>query len=321
MKILLRIKTLTMGGLAAFCVATTALPGCTALNDDENDALVNGGTVENDDRALSTTALTYVSLRRDTRKCMSPVCGGYYVRDINAHSSEQYVSALDFRASNFNQSTIDKVTEASTSELVLRGKLGAVELVHHTRKFHVSEAYRGMPDVTVRAGSVYYKTAVRSPAISCFAAPCPNEVAFKLNSTTTTNFSRFDVVDAAKPHVDQDWLVDRAQVHGALIAGVIVNGTRYPAGYEKVMDASQVFVKLPDAIGPCPARPEPNCDPLASTYIRNADRCVTFNTCADHSRCPSLQPALCAANYTLTSWSTNSTSCIKFACDPTFLVD
>ena len=272
--------------------------------------------------ALSRSKASYVTLRRDMRKCVSPLCGGYFVRDVNKHAQEQYVSGLDLSRATLDEATQEKVLSAPESELVLAGRLGPREAQWKTRTFVVVEAYRGMPGVSVSAGDVFYQATRRDPQIQCFVAPCPNEIGRKLNTPRTIEFSSYSVERASRINVDQDWLTHRVYGHGAVVAGRMVKGQIFPGGPEKVLDASQVFVRLPDPIGPCPMFPIHQCpEGFFNTFQRNMDRCLIPTGCGDESLCPMVKPAPCAQDYTLSFFRANNPLCIEFVCDPTFLVE
>src|SRR3990167_2858037 len=202
------------------------------------------------DDEISAVSQSYVVLRHDYRKCMSPMCGGYYVRDANRpYGKEVYVSGLDLTLAGLSETDAAKVTGAPANELVLRGKLGAVEKTFGTRTFRVTEAYRGMPGVTVGAGELFYRAHARDPQINCFTAPCNNDVGQKLNFKPEFAFTTLSVERAAKPFVDQAFLSRRVLTHGGLVSARLRDGAKFPGGYEKVLDASQVFVRIPDPVG------------------------------------------------------------------------
>ena len=73
-----------------------------------------------------------------------------------------------------------------------------------------------------------------------------------LNLGGSTLIDGLSVADASLPRVDQSWLKNRIAEHDALITGKTVNGALISGRYEKVLSASQVFVKLPEQPGPCP---------------------------------------------------------------------
>jgi hypothetical protein len=275
-------------------------------------------TAEGED-SLSATSQSFVTLRHDARKCLSPVCGGYFVADVNrATLNEVYVSGLDFSLSGLAQADVDDVLAAEPGELLLRGKLGPVESVHRTRAFRVTEAYRGMPGVARGAGELFYRAADRVPAINCFAAPCNNELATKLNFTATTAFTSLSVDSAALAYVDTAWLSDRVLKHGALVSAKFVNGKAYPAGPEKVLDSSQVYLRMPDVKASCPTFGMMRC-PEGSTvaFTRSADRCMKPAGCVPVGKCTQVPPS-CAAGYQLASWAVAPRACAQFACDVSF---
>lgn len=298
---------------AALAIALTA--GCaaqSAVDPSEED-------VTTEDGALSEFSRSFVALRPDLRQCMSPYCGGFWVHDVNrATLNEIYVSDLDFSASGLSEEDQGRARDGSTDELILRGKLGKIDPKTRTRAFVVSEAYRGMPGVKVADGETFYKTTLRDPQITCFTAPCNNEVATKLNSSTTTSVTTLSVKRASKPLVDQAWLAQRVLGHDAIVSAKIVNGAKLPGGYEKVVDASQVFVKLPEHAGPCPMFKLMACPAgLERTYTRSPDRCLLPSECVKPGLCAAYLPA-CEEGYTLASWTGSKFACNAYACDPSF---
>jgi hypothetical protein len=288
--------------------------GCAAQSVTEEEAAATS------DEEISAVSQSYVVLRPDYRKCMSPICGGYYVRDANRpYGKEVYVSGLDMSLSGLDEVDAARVTGAPANELVLRGKLGAVEKKFNTRAFRVTEAYRGMPGVTVQSGDLFYRAHFRDPQITCITAPCNNTVGQKLNFKPEFDFTTLTVDDAAKPFVDKAWLSRRVLSHDAIVAAKLRNGAKFPGGYEKVLDASQVFVRIPDLAGPCPMFPIHMCpEGKVNTFSHNADRCSIPTGCATPGICPMYMPA-CEPGYTLASWTSQPAACQAYACEPAFL--
>lgn len=270
---------------------------------------------------LSSASNSWVTLRHDYRKCMAPLCGGYWVRDVNRKTAERYVSGLVLPTAIFDDATSTKVTSAPTEELVLRGKLGPKEAKFNTQAFIVAAAYRGMPGKAPVAGDSFFSAKPRSPKISCVAAPCSNEVATKLNFTAPNYFMDYAVHRAAAVFVDPSWLVSRVRDHGAVVAGTIVAGKKYPLGAAPTLDASQVYINVKDMAGPCPMFKLAACPTgTARAYSRDANLCVLPGACVAAKACPSKAPAQCAANYALTAWNpTGGSKCLTFACDPAFV--
>lgn len=280
-----------------------------------------GGAVQDelgaDAAGLSTRTLSFVVVRPDVRRCAAPMCGGFWVHDANkAASTEQYVSALDFDSSGLDDASVEHVLNTSANELVLKARLSAQDARSRTRRLVVAEAYRGLPGMAVAAGDAFFSVVSRN--LRCVAAPCNTLGATRLGASSKTGFARLEVGPAARPLVDTRWLSGRVTAHGALVAAHFEAGQRMAAGTEKVLEASQVFVKLPEAIGPCPMFAGPPCGAGETmTFQRNADRCTVPAGCVKVAACPHAMPA-CGAGYTLQSWPAGATACAAFACDPTF---
>ncbi len=302
-------------------VAMVMVLSACGVSEAELSGLDDGTLAAETGDELSATSRTFVTVRHDTRKCLSPMCGGYYVADVNRVSvNEKYVSALDFSpaAAVLDEGSIAKVLEAADGEVVLLGKLGPLEPRFQTRTFLVSDAWRGLPGVKPAAGDVFYSATVLT--VQCKAAPCPTLSAKKLNATATIPLQGLSVARATRPLVDTAWLAARVESHGALVAARVVRGTVYPAGPEQRLDASQVFVQLPERVGPCPQLPLHQC-PAGQTHAgaRTADRCVLYKACVTPMLCTQNVP-VCAEGYTLISWAGGPGACTTYACDPTFVV-
>lgn len=297
-----------------------AIGGCAVETAPE--ASFDSDQLQDSDSDLSASSRTYVTIRRDYRKCVSPLCGGYWVQDVNRkHINERYVSALDFSKAKMDDQQIAKVLEAGDGELVLHGKLGPLEKQFNTRTFLVSDAWRGMPGVKPLEGDRFYSARDRDPQINCFTAPCPNEMAYELNSTAKFAFDGYSVKLAARPHVDQDWLIDRINNHKAIVAAWIIDGDKFPGGYAQILDASQVYLNVKDMTGSCPAFKLAQCpnDGEIWTWERDIDLCLHPVGCVAPASCPSKVPPKCDAGYSVTAWNTSPDGCQKLVCDPDFI--
>jgi hypothetical protein len=302
---------LPLGARSACVLLFVGATACAASDGSTDPSSVGQGVDE-----LSTT---FVTLRLDLRRCAKPLCGGYFVRDVNQGAAERYVSRLDFDTS-LPAEVIDDVRSAPASELVLRGHLGPEETRFHTRPFVVSEAFRGMPGVTPLADAAFYQVHARKPPIECFVGPCPNEIAQTLNTSMTEEFDSVSVDSASLLWVDKGWLASRVEAHGAVVAGTLRQGAHLPGGFEEVLDASQVYVRLPERKGPCPVSPTQSCaDGTVAVQERDADRCIMQVGCVKPGVCPLFEP-LCASGYTLSSWASAPDACPAFACDPSFTI-
>jgi hypothetical protein len=282
----------------------TACGAVVEVGDDGADAVSADG--------LSTTKETFVRIRRDYRKCVSPLCGGYWLVDLNSKAQERYVSGLDFSGSSLDNEVQADVAGGGDGEVVLYGKLGAREPRFGTRPFIVVQAYRGLPGVTVQPTDSFYS--VGRTRIACTRFPCPNIAVARLNRTTGDAMATDVSVDRAlKPMVDGAWLMGRLMSGRAILGGKIVT-----SGENVVVEASQVFVQLPDRIQSCPRTALPSC---AAGYLvawnRTENRCSVPSSCTLPGACAPFNPT-CEEGYTLLQVMN---ICPRYVCEPSFLDD
>jgi hypothetical protein len=272
--------------------------------------------------AISTRTAAFVTLTRDTRRCIAPLCGGYWVTDVNKTNAPVYVSGFDFSESGLDEQSILHVQESLPEELVIRGRLGRKERQFDTRPLVVLEAYRGLPYVSVAAGDWFYSVSSNDPPITCITAPCNNDWATRLNRRFgPISFTGVSVANALRSFVDDEWLVNRIERGGALVAGQIVEGASFPGGPETILEASQVFLRLPESPGPCPQIRFPPCaEGFVRPTDRNGDRCVLpAGECVPEVACPEIT-ASCDEGYQAVGW-TGADGCSAYACDPSFAID
>ena len=268
---------------------------------------------------LGTVVNSYVTLRRDYRRCMAPLCGGYWVHDLNRVTlNEKYVSALDFSQSDLDDGSQQMALSGGDGEVILRGRLGPQESQFKTRKFVVLEAWRGMPGVSAAAGELFWR--VTPLDIQCFAAPCATMSLRKVNYALTKEGHGLMTHRAAlSPLVDQAWMGARVERHDALIAAKITDGRTYAGGKEKIVDASQVFIKLPNRNGPCPLMRLAMCpNGEVHSYSRSDELCMMPAGCVVPGMCAQYIPE-CPSGYSLATWSGGAAACPVHACDPAFL--
>jgi hypothetical protein len=194
-----------------FVLMTAVVMGCGVSSGAlETEAEVDTTNVG----SLSEAEDSFVVLRRDVRRCASPMCGGYWLRDVTRLTGEEvYVSHLRFRDAKFPPEWQTKVTTAPDGEVVLRGALGPAEKPFDTRSFEVVEAFRGMPQVSVRSGDVFYRVE-RALDVQCIRAPCPSFRARPVGSNDDTLVHEVDIRRALKTNVDPTWLMKRATEGG-----------------------------------------------------------------------------------------------------------
>jgi hypothetical protein len=246
---------------------------------------------------LSASTDSFVSIQRDERKCAAPACGGYWYRAPGSLAPPQYAAALDLSASGLDAAAQGKLLNAPAEELLLKAKAGAADK-SGLRKLVVSEAWRGMPGIVPGAGE------------QLFSMPTPG-AATSVATGRASAVKAVSVARASSGFVDAEWLKSRIQGHGAIVAAKLS---------ASVLDASQVWLRLPETKGPCAVPREQACGANQTQgFARTPDRCLAAVGCVNRSICPMFQPA-CAAGYTQTSW-TNASGCTAAACDPSWVLE
>lgn len=301
-------------------VAALLVSGC-GVTDAEDVTPAGPVVVATTDDALSLSADSWVAVRRDLRRCMAPLCGGYWVKDVNRKQGrEVYVRALDFRKAGLGEADVAKALRAADGELVLYGRPGEREWHWGTLSFIVQSAWRGLPGVVPVDGEAYLRTEPLN--VQCIRAPCPTALVHRLNGDAELEVHDVRVERALKGWVDAKWVARLLEGHGAVATGQLGWGADTPWGSELVLDVSQVFVRLPYLDFPCPLMPAIRDCPTGMTFIwqRTADRCLMPAGCVVPGPCLTYQP-VCAAGYTLDSWPATVNACPAFACDPTFTLE
>ncbi|MCC6749273.1 MAG: hypothetical protein IT371_16540 [Deltaproteobacteria bacterium] len=244
-----------MIGWAACLVGGLAMAGCGATESEpadqdqlEADALT--GADGKDDSLYSTS--TYFSVRRDFRKCMSPLCGGYFVKRLNrtttrchdgVYAAECYAAELELSALGLSASDAASFeAEVASGRGLLRGRV-----VAHTYgsgggswvlgQFKASEGWRA---ASANAPTGIFRR-MTDNGIRCIKAPCFNLHGPRLNSTLTMDFSALDLRAAgATPEQLQ-------KANEALLTrdGVIVAGlARTTRDGGRTMVGSQFYLRV-----------------------------------------------------------------------------
>lgn len=293
-------------GLSPLLLLPALAAGCASQPLDSGEASAD----------LTTTRAAYVALKHDLRKCAYPMCGGYWIRDLNTAGPERYVATLDYSRAGLDTRDIAVINEAPIESVVMRGRLGPYIGDWEVRSLIVLDAFVGMPGIqSPGTADQFYVADPIVPPRMCVVAPCNNEVATKVNTGERREFTSYSVKNAAAPFVDLDWLASRVRNHDAVVAAHFENGIHYPGGYETVLTVSQVYVHLPEHAGPCMLHPMLVCPRgQVATFTRDDDRCVRFDECVEPGMCPMYLP-VCNPGYTLQAWPAAPAGCNAYACD------
>lgn len=179
---------------------------------------------------------TFYRVRRDLRRCISPLCGGYFVARVNTPSTrcgdgrfrrECYVAGIDWNG-------------LAESELV-RGKIVAkrYERFGNLGELRVNESWKSL-GANEPAGTFYR---VRDRGVRCVAFPCPTHHEAKLNSSLSRNIGGVSLTGAGLGDSDSSTVI--AAMTGP--DGVIVAGrdtpVTGPGGRSFELKATQVYVR------------------------------------------------------------------------------
>ena len=165
----------------------------------------------------------YYTVRHDYRKCISPLCGGYWINPVNRKTmmcsdgnkaEECYVWDLDFVNGTGSE---PNVTDGQT---LVHGKLETDSFSQNPEiKLHrlvVDAAYA--PIIEINENQSGFHGLMYNTGIVCITEPCPTIALKKLNRKRTANILLFDFSDDFTPEL-QDEVIANLWDRGALIFG------------------------------------------------------------------------------------------------------
>ncbi|CAN5925323.1 hypothetical protein BH11MYX4_BH11MYX4_67070 [soil metagenome] len=208
------------------------LAGCAADTSSEatdDDASELADTTEDAITGAPSSFGYFVVTRRDNRKCVSPLCGGYFVKRVNQATTrcadgtlqaECYVSAIELK----------NVGLSAREEEGLLGSLAeghaVIKALQYKKKFNgttlgLLKANEGWVGATGSAvdGS-FYRAA--DNGLRCIKAPCPSTTAFQLNGREDHNIIKVNLASTAIPASQES--LDRAGQALGTAEGVLVAG-------------------------------------------------------------------------------------------------
>jgi hypothetical protein len=210
---------------------------------------------------LATSNSTYYVARRDLRRCMAPMCGGYFVSRVNrsttrcadgSYAASCYVAELDLGQLGLSPSEEQALEggigiDESATKVVLRGYVGSKTFggVGRFGVFRASEAWQARGDATI--SGTFYR--VEDNGIRCITFPCPTLTESKLNSTTQRRMTGLNLASAPGAQSDKDDAIAATTIAGGLLAAgtnvTIANAG--PAGSARELRASQYFLRVKHA--------------------------------------------------------------------------
>src|SRR6185503_6278476 len=171
-------------------------------------------------------------------RCVSPMCGGYFVKLVNMPStrcangrfmSECYVAEINWRGRPQNDD----------AQLLVRGNIVSKRYARfgNLGELRVSESWT--PLGNNRPVGTYYL--VRDRGIRCITSPCPTHLEAKLNSSFRRNIAGVNLQGAALSDASAAYAAMTGP-DGAIVSGndAVVTG---PGGRSFELRATQVYVR------------------------------------------------------------------------------
>jgi uncharacterized protein DUF6748/Kazal-type serine protease inhibitor-like protein len=259
------------GGGAADDVDTTGIPATGVDATTDPQATSSSTTLEQQlatltrdltpSDAASGSGPSYFELRRDLRRCASPLCGGFFVQRVNrltavcadgSRSAECYVADLDLSTLGLGSEQATAI-EGDPESFLLEGEVVRVSSgLGDVGRLNVTEAWQGHPGVNARGAFLR----VQSSGIVCITSPCLSLSAELLNSRLpAVAIAAVDLDAFADP---SDGLEQVNAPGGLLVAAMpsIVSG---PGGRALGLDASEYFVPVTADKALCGTRGAPVC--------------------------------------------------------------
>jgi hypothetical protein len=233
------------------------LLGC-ASSLDAPDAIASEAASS---AAATGDAYTYYALTADARKCPSPMCGGWYLKELNrattkcfdARAESCYVPALDWSEAGLSDAHQAVLLDAARTHdgfggvyAIVRGQLVKSDVptfAPDPGRFVISEGWAAEG----RTSSAGLFVKLVDNGMRCLVAPCPYMDEWTLNMAATNDVAGVDFTRAK---------LAPAQVEECLEAiaspdGLLVAGDRYSvygeAGTGWGRTASAAYYRLGDA--------------------------------------------------------------------------
>ncbi|MHC5822283.1 MAG: DUF6748 domain-containing protein [Nostoc sp.] len=142
----------------------------------------------------------YYMVRRDFRKCASPVCGGYFIKQVNLKATpcldgvfreECYVSAIDWSFLKVSPYELIKIQNDDGSRVILRGNIVPVTfpLFGEFGNLRVKEAFYAATNAPAKGTFV----ALKDNGIRCITTPCFSTDNLVLNKPRISQVSSIDL--------------------------------------------------------------------------------------------------------------------------------
>ena len=194
---------------------------------------VNAGA----DPVASTSS--FYMIRRDLRRCASPMCGGYFIKLVNQsrtrcangrYMNECYVATIEWNGQPETDKDGTLVRGRLSTRGDRRGKYGVLL---------ATEVWLAAGDK--QASGTFFR--VRDRGLRCIAAPCETHHEAKLNSRVSRNIAGVDLSGAgASENAISDATTAMTSSERVIVAGTHSRVTG-PAGRSQMLKATQFYLR------------------------------------------------------------------------------
>lgn len=201
----------------------------------------------------------YYQIRRDFRKCMAPLCGGYWIKEVNRNKTtcNSYLSAEECYVARIDWAGLEVKNNLATGydgtlPVLVKGKIvkDHDSFIWSVNQLVAEEAW--LAAVEGKPAGKFLQ--VQNSGIVCITTPCPTIQSHTLNRPQQ---SYLNDLDFASRKIPQE-MVDRAYGQLAkegeklLVAGK-VQGIRGPGGLGRSLEVTQLYfpVTVANTTSPC----------------------------------------------------------------------
>ncbi len=193
----------------------------------------------------------YFTLRPDFRRCISPLCGGVFVKKVNRRKTrcadgtfqnECYVAEIDWKALGFNPLNQSSSPFNQKTPFLVQGRVlpKKFEGFGNLGVFKLKAAFRPASSETAKKLFV----GIENNGIVCITSPCFSYDEHKLNSRRVRSISGFDLSRVNASSEDIDAARKILANGGVLLASGVNQQTQEQAGIGLQFIANQFFLPI-----------------------------------------------------------------------------
>ncbi len=235
-------------GMRYLLVLVSGLCMSACGTENTESEAINGNADENTaSDELTAAKPLYYAVRLDTRRCLFPVCGGYWVHALNKKKTrcldgrernECYVATIETSGLDLSEEELANI-QNDTRQIVYRGVLGSKQYPHFGRfgELVAYEAWQAASE-TPYTGKVYD---VSDNHIVCITTPCFSLAAKTVNTTSAA----ITVSGLLGDETLLEGVYTALSTEHILGAGKVVRDKHAgPAGVGRALKLSQYFTRV-----------------------------------------------------------------------------